>query len=86
MDQPQRHRDTELDQIKKITERIVITDLGVTRKRLGLLINFNSRLLKDGVQRIIRRAFYVARRRKRRAGRLPLVNLWVSVAFCSVRA
>jgi len=32
----------------------VITYLGVTKKRLGLLINFNSRLLKDGVQRIIR--------------------------------
>ena len=30
----------------------VITYLGVTKKRVGLLINFNSRLLKDGVQRI----------------------------------
>ena len=27
---------------------------GTDQKRLGLLINFNSRLLKDGVQRIIR--------------------------------
>ena len=134
MDQPQRHRDTELDQINRITERIigcaievhrvlrcglfeaiyrsalaiefdvaelsfirevsvpalykgrllgsyrldfmvedlvivgvksvermspvfetqVITYLGLTRKRVGLLINFNSRLLKDGVQRFIR--------------------------------
>lgn len=134
MDQPQRHRDTELDQINRITERIigcaievhrvlrcglfeaiyrsalaiefdvaglsfirevsvpalykgrllgsyrldfmvedlvivevksvermspvfetqVITYLGLTKKRVGLLINFNSRLLKDGVQRFIR--------------------------------
>jgi hypothetical protein len=81
MDQPQRHGDTELDQINKITQRIigcaievhlvivevtsvermnpvfetqVITYLGITKKRVGLLVNVNSRLLKDGVQRIIR--------------------------------
>ena len=38
----------------KSVERMVIAYLGVTKKRIGLLINFNSRLLKDGVQRIIR--------------------------------
>jgi GxxExxY protein len=134
VDQPQRHRDTELDQINRITERIIgcaievhrvlrcglfeaiyrsalaiefdaaglsfnrevsvpalykgrllgsyrldfmvedlvivevksvermspvfqtqlITYLELTKKRVGLLINFDSRLLKDGVQRIIR--------------------------------
>ena len=37
-----------------IFEAQVITYLGLTNKKVGLLINFNSRLLKDGVQRIIR--------------------------------
>jgi hypothetical protein len=42
MDQPQRHRGTEFRDLNRITH-----------KRLGLLINFNTELLKDG---IIRRA------------------------------
>jgi hypothetical protein len=29
------------------------TDLKLSRKRLGLLINFNSQLLKDGFKRIV---------------------------------
>ena len=31
----------------------VITYLQITGKRIGLLMNFNSRLLKDGIKRII---------------------------------
>jgi GxxExxY protein len=36
-----------------IFEAQLLTYLRLTRKRVGLLINFNSRLLKDGVQRLI---------------------------------
>jgi GxxExxY protein len=43
-----------VERMNPIFETQVITYLGVTKKRVGLLINFNSRLLKDGVQRIIR--------------------------------
>jgi len=43
-----------VERMNAIFETQVITYLGLTRKRVGLLINFNSRLLKDGVQRIIR--------------------------------
>ena len=43
-----------VERMNPVFETQVITYLGVTKKRLGLLINFNSRLLKDGVQRIIR--------------------------------
>lgn len=43
-----------VERMNPVFETQVITYLGVTSKRLGLLINFNSRLLKDGVQRIIR--------------------------------
>jgi GxxExxY protein len=43
-----------VERITAVFETQVITYLGVTKKRVGLLINFNSRLLKDGVQRIIR--------------------------------
>ena len=43
-----------VERMSPVFETQVITYLGVTKKRLGLLINFNSRLLKDGVQRIIR--------------------------------
>ena len=43
-----------VERMNPVFETQVITYLGVTKKRLGLLINFNSRLLRDGVQRIIR--------------------------------
>jgi GxxExxY protein len=43
-----------VERINRVFETQVLTYLGVTGKRVGLLINFNSRLLKDGVQRIIR--------------------------------
>src|SRR5471030_211762 len=43
-----------VERMNPVFETQVITYLGVTRKRLGLLIDFDSRLLKDGVQRIIR--------------------------------
>jgi len=43
-----------VERMSPVFETQVITYLGVTKKRLGLLINFTSRLLKDGVQRIIR--------------------------------
>ncbi len=36
-----------------IFEAQVLTYLKVTGKKLGLLINFNSRLLRDGVKRFI---------------------------------
>jgi GxxExxY protein len=34
-------------------EAQVLTYLKITRKRVGLLINFNSRLVKDGIKRFI---------------------------------
>ena len=43
-----------VERMNEIFETQVITYLGLTNKKVGLLINFNSRLLKDGVQRIIR--------------------------------
>lgn len=43
-----------VERMNPVFETQVITYLGVTKKRLGLLINFNSRLLIDGVQRIAR--------------------------------
>lgn len=43
-----------VERMSPVFETQVITYLGLTEKRVGLLINFNSRLLKDGVQRIIR--------------------------------
>ena len=43
-----------VERMNPVFETQVITYLGLTKKRIGLLINFNSRLLKDGVQRIIR--------------------------------
>lgn len=36
-----------------VFEAQVLTYLRITGKRLGLLINFNSRLVKDGIRRII---------------------------------
>ncbi len=37
-----------------IFEAQVLTYLKVTGKRLGLLINFNSHLLKDGIKSFVR--------------------------------
>ena len=34
-------------------EALVLTYLKITGKRVGLLINFNSRLVKDGIKRFI---------------------------------
>ncbi len=36
-----------------IFEAQLLTYLKIAGKRVGLLINFNSRLLKDGVKRLI---------------------------------
>jgi len=43
-----------VERMNPVFETQVITYLGVTKKRVGLLMNFNSRLLKDGIQRITR--------------------------------
>ena len=39
--------------IKSAIEAQVLTYLKITGKRVGLLINFNSRLVKDGIKRFI---------------------------------
>ena len=36
-----------------VFEAQVLTYLKLTQKRIGLLINFNSRLVKDGIKRFI---------------------------------
>ena len=40
-----------VEQFDSVFEAQVLTYLRVTGKRIGLLINFNSRLLRDGVKR-----------------------------------
>jgi GxxExxY protein len=42
-----------VDRLDPIFEAQVLTYLKVTGKRIGLLINFNSRLVKDGIRRFI---------------------------------
>jgi GxxExxY protein len=42
-----------VERMNPIFDAQVITYLRLTRKRVGLLINFNSRLVKDGVKRFI---------------------------------
>jgi GxxExxY protein len=42
-----------VERMNPIFETQVITYLHVAKKRVGLLINFNSRLLKDGIKRLI---------------------------------
>jgi GxxExxY protein len=42
-----------VERFDPIFEAQVLTYLRVTGKRVGLLINFNSRLLKDGVKRYV---------------------------------
>ncbi|NET61470.1 MAG: GxxExxY protein [Symploca sp. SIO2E6] len=42
-----------VDQITPIHQAQLMTYLKLHNSRLGLLINFNSRLLKDGIRRVI---------------------------------
>ena len=42
-----------VDQVKDIHKKQLLTYLKLTKKPLGLLINFNEILLKDGITRII---------------------------------
>ena len=42
-----------VERMNPIFETQLLTYLRLTRKRVGLLINFNSRLLRDGVKRFI---------------------------------
>ena len=42
-----------VERMNPIFETQVLTYLRVARKRVGLLINFNSRLVRDGVKRLI---------------------------------
>jgi GxxExxY protein len=43
-----------IEQLTALHKAQVLTYLNVTRLKLGLLINFNSPVLKDGIKRIIR--------------------------------
>jgi len=42
-----------VERIDPVFEAQVLTYLKISGKRIGLLINFNSRLLKQGIQRFI---------------------------------
>ena len=42
-----------VERFDPVFEAQVLTYLKITGKRVGLLINFNSRLLKDGIKRFI---------------------------------
>ena len=42
-----------VERFDPIFEAQVLTYLKVTGKRLGLLMNFNSRLLRDGIKRYV---------------------------------
>jgi GxxExxY protein len=42
-----------VERFDPIFEAQVLTYLRVTRKNVGLLINFNSRLLRDGIKRFV---------------------------------
>ncbi len=42
-----------VERFDPVFEAQVLTYLKITRKRVGLLINFNSRLIKDGIKRFI---------------------------------
>jgi GxxExxY protein len=42
-----------IERLNPVFEAQLLTYLRLTGKRIGLLINFNSRLLKDGVKRLI---------------------------------
>lgn len=42
-----------VERLDPVFDAQVLTYLRITGKRVGLLINFNSRLLKDGIKRFI---------------------------------
>ena len=42
-----------VERINPVFEAQLLSYLRLTHKRVGLLVNFNSRLLKDGVTRLI---------------------------------
>jgi GxxExxY protein len=42
-----------VERFDPVFEAQVLTYLKITRKRVGLLINFNSRLVKDGIKRFV---------------------------------
>ena len=42
-----------VERFDSVFEAQVLTYLKITEKRVGLLINFNSRLVKDGIKRFI---------------------------------
>jgi GxxExxY protein len=42
-----------IDRLNPVFEAQLLTYLRLTGKRIGLLLNFSSRLLKDGVKRLI---------------------------------
>ena len=42
-----------VERYDQVFEAQVLTYLKLTQKRIGLLINFNSRLVKDGIKRFI---------------------------------
>ena len=42
-----------VEQLLPIHEAQLLTYLKLSTKRLGFLINFNSKLLKDGIRRIV---------------------------------
>jgi len=42
-----------VERFDPVFEAQVLTYLRITKKKLGLLMNFNSRLLKDGIKRFV---------------------------------
>jgi GxxExxY protein len=42
-----------VERFDPIFESQVLTYLHVTKKKVGLLMNFNSRLLRDGIKRYV---------------------------------
>jgi GxxExxY protein len=42
-----------VEQMHPIFETQIINDIRLAEKRVGLLINFNSRLVRDGIERFI---------------------------------
>ena len=42
-----------VERFDPVFEAIVLTYLRITRKKVGLLFNFNTRLLRDGIKRFI---------------------------------
>jgi GxxExxY protein len=42
-----------VERFDPVFEAQVLTYLRITRKKIGLLVNFNSRLLKNGIKRFI---------------------------------